>query len=111
MGLVGESGAGKSTLARALLRLLQPAHGSVELSGLDLLKSPPAVMRAQRRNLQMVFQDPLASLNPRMTVGAGDRRTTADIRARIECVRAARKGRDDFAARGPGCRHGGPLPT
>lgn len=69
VGLVGESGAGKSTLARALLRLSQPARGSVELSGLDLLKSPPATLRAQRRNLQMVFQDPLASLNPRMTVG------------------------------------------
>ena len=70
VGLVGESGAGKSTLARALLRLLQPAHGSVQLLGQDLLKCPPSVMRAQRRNLQMVFQDPLASLNPRMTVGA-----------------------------------------
>jgi oligopeptide transport system ATP-binding protein len=69
VGLVGESGAGKSTLARGLLRLLKPSHGSVELLGLDLLKSPPAVMRAQRRDLQMVFQDPLASLNPRMTVG------------------------------------------
>jgi oligopeptide transport system ATP-binding protein len=69
VGLVGESGAGKSTLARALLRLLQPAYGSVEFSGLDLLKSPPGVMRAQRRNLQIVFQEPLASLNPRMTVG------------------------------------------
>jgi oligopeptide/dipeptide ABC transporter ATP-binding protein len=69
VGLVGESGAGKSTLARALLRLLQPAHGSVEFSGQDLLKSPPAVVRAQRRNLQIIFQDPLASLNPRMTVG------------------------------------------
>jgi oligopeptide transport system ATP-binding protein len=69
-GLVGESGAGKSTLARAVLRLLQPAHGSVEMSGLDLLKLPPAAMRMQRRHLQIVFQDPLASLNPRMTVGA-----------------------------------------
>jgi oligopeptide transport system ATP-binding protein len=69
VGLVGESGAGKSTLARALLRLLQPARGRVEFSGLDLLASAPAVMRAQRRNLQIVFQDPLASLNPRMTVG------------------------------------------
>lgn len=69
VGLVGESGAGKSSLARALLRLLQPACGSVELSGLDLLKCPPAVIRAQRRNLQMVFQDPLASLNPRMRIG------------------------------------------
>ena len=69
VGLVGESGAGKSTLARALLRLLQPVHGSVAFLGLDLLKSAPPVMRTQRRNLQMVFQDPLASLNPRMTVG------------------------------------------
>jgi oligopeptide/dipeptide ABC transporter ATP-binding protein len=69
VGLVGESGSGKSTLARALLSLLQPAQGSVELAGLDLLKCPPAVMRAQRRNLQIIFQDPLASLNPRMTVG------------------------------------------
>jgi oligopeptide/dipeptide ABC transporter ATP-binding protein len=69
VGLVGESGAGKSTLARALLRLVQAAQGSVQLAGLDLLKSPPAVMRAQRRHLQIVFQDPLASLNPRMTVG------------------------------------------
>jgi len=69
VGLVGESGAGKSTLARALLRLVQPAHGSVELSGRDLLTSSPAEMRAQRRNLQIVFQDPLASLNARMTVG------------------------------------------
>jgi oligopeptide transport system ATP-binding protein len=69
VGLVGESGAGKSTLARALLRLLQPAFGSVVFSGLELLNNSPAAMRAQRRNLQMVFQDPLASLNPRMTVG------------------------------------------
>ncbi|HEY2462945.1 MAG TPA: oligopeptide/dipeptide ABC transporter ATP-binding protein [Steroidobacteraceae bacterium] len=69
IGLVGESGSGKSTLARALLRLLQPEQGSVEFSGLDLLKSTPAAMRAQRRDLQIIFQDPLASLNPRMTVG------------------------------------------
>jgi oligopeptide transport system ATP-binding protein len=69
VGLVGESGAGKSTLARALLRLLRAAHGSVELSGMDLLKSPPEGVRAQRRHLQIVFQDPLASLNPRMRIG------------------------------------------
>ena len=69
LGLVGESGSGKSTLARAILRLLQPDEGSVRFSGLDLLKCPAAVMRMQRRNLQIVFQDPLASLNPRMTVG------------------------------------------
>ena len=70
VALVGESGAGKSTVARAVLRLVQPARGSVEFSGLDLLKAPPAVMRAQRRDLQIIFQDPLASLNPRMTIGA-----------------------------------------
>jgi oligopeptide transport system ATP-binding protein len=69
VGLVGESGAGKSTLARAILRLLQPVRGKVEFSGLDLLKIPPAVLRAQRRYLQIIFQDPLASLNPRMTIG------------------------------------------
>jgi oligopeptide transport system ATP-binding protein len=69
VGLVGESGSGKSTLARAILRLLQPAQGSVEFLGLDLLKCPPKVLRAHRRGLQIVFQDPLASLDPRMTVG------------------------------------------
>jgi len=69
VGLVGESGSGKSTLARAILRLLQPAQGSVEFLGLDLLKCPQAELRAQRRGLQVVFQDPLASLDPRMTVG------------------------------------------
>jgi oligopeptide transport system ATP-binding protein len=69
VGLVGESGSGKSTLARGILRLLQPAQGSVEFLGLDLLKCSPKELRAQRRDLQIVFQDPLASLNPRMTVG------------------------------------------
>jgi len=69
VGLVGESGSGKSTLARAILRLLKAVGGSVELLGLDLLKCPAATLREQRRGLQMVFQDPLASLNPRMTVG------------------------------------------
>jgi oligopeptide/dipeptide ABC transporter ATP-binding protein len=68
LGLVGESGSGKSTLARAILRLL-PAHGAVEFAGADLLSSPARRLRAQRRNLQMVFQDPTASLNPRMRVG------------------------------------------
>ena len=69
VALVGESGSGKSTLARAILRLVHAAQGRVEFMGLDLLRSPASVMRAQRRNLQIVFQDPLASLNPRMTVG------------------------------------------
>ncbi|HXP67349.1 MAG TPA: ATP-binding cassette domain-containing protein [Steroidobacteraceae bacterium] len=68
VGLVGESGAGKSTLARVVLGLQRPSHGSVEFSGIDLIGAAPSVLRAQRRNLQIVFQDPLASLNPRMTV-------------------------------------------
>jgi oligopeptide transport system ATP-binding protein len=68
LSLVGESGSGKSTLARAILRLLQPARGSVEFLGLELLTCSPAALRAQRRDLQIVFQDPLASLDPRMTV-------------------------------------------
>ncbi len=69
VGLVGESGSGKSTLARVILQLLRPAHGGVEFQGVDLLQSSAATVRGQRRNLQMVFQDPLASLNPRMRIG------------------------------------------
>jgi ABC-type glutathione transport system ATPase component len=69
LGLVGESGAGKSTLARVILGLLKPSLGRVEFSGFDLISGPAAVLREQRRNLQIVFQDPMASLNPRMTVG------------------------------------------
>jgi oligopeptide transport system ATP-binding protein len=69
LGLVGESGSGKSTLARAILRLLRVAHGSVMWRGRDLLSCDAASLRRLRRDLQIVFQDPLASLNPRMTVG------------------------------------------
>ncbi|MGO9935765.1 MAG: ABC transporter ATP-binding protein [Steroidobacteraceae bacterium] len=69
VGLVGESGSGKSTLARAILRLLRAARGTVQWLGQDLLTCAPSVLRAQRRDLQIVFQDPLASLNPRMRVG------------------------------------------
>jgi oligopeptide transport system ATP-binding protein len=68
LGLVGESGAGKSTLARVIVGLLGPSHGQVQFSGVDLSRGPAAFRRAQRRDLQIVFQDPLASLNPRMTV-------------------------------------------
>jgi oligopeptide transport system ATP-binding protein len=69
LGLVGESGSGKSTLARAILRLVRSAQGSVEWRGKDLLTCSAAELRAQRRDLQIVFQDPLSSLNPRMAVG------------------------------------------
>jgi oligopeptide transport system ATP-binding protein len=68
LGLVGESGSGKSTLARALLRLIPAARGQVLWRGLDLLRCDSATLRRHRRDLQIVFQDPVASLNPRMTV-------------------------------------------
>jgi oligopeptide transport system ATP-binding protein len=69
LGLVGESGCGKSTLARAILRLVPVTGGSVMLAGRDLARATAAELRAARRDLQMVFQDPFASLNPRLTVG------------------------------------------
>jgi oligopeptide transport system ATP-binding protein len=69
-GLVGESGSGKSTVARCILRLLPPTAGSVRFDGKDLLTMPAASMRALRRDLQIIFQDPYSSLDPRMRVGA-----------------------------------------
>jgi oligopeptide/dipeptide ABC transporter ATP-binding protein len=69
LGVVGESGSGKSTLARAVLNLLPVDAGSVTVMGRDLLKADQDALRAARKDLQIVFQDPLASLDPRMTIG------------------------------------------
>ncbi len=70
LAIVGESGSGKSTLARALLRLVEPTGGEVMLNGESLLALSPKAMRAARRHVQMIFQDPYASLHPRRTVAA-----------------------------------------
>ncbi len=98
LGLVGESGCGKSTLGRAILQLYKPSAGSVWFEGRDLTKTSARDLRALRRDIQMVFQDPYASLNGRLTVGSiiaepleihgiGDRRQRARrVRELLEVV-------------------------
>jgi peptide/nickel transport system ATP-binding protein len=69
VGLVGESGSGKTTAGRAILRLIEPTSGEVKFEGTDITKISKGQMREYRKEMQIIFQDPFASLNPRMTVG------------------------------------------
>ena len=69
LGLVGESGCGKSTVARTVLRLIEPTEGTIRLNGHDISKLGKSAMRPHRRQMQIIFQDPFSSLNPRMSAG------------------------------------------
>ena len=110
LGLVGESGCGKSTLGRTLLRLLEPTTGTITFDGTDLTNLPQRALRPLRRQMQMIFQDPYASLNPRMTIGAaiaeplaihGLAKTAADRDARVHELLAKVGLRADAARRYP----------
>ena len=69
LGLVGESGCGKTTAGRAVLRLIEPTSGSIEVDGTDITHLSKSDLRPYRRQMQIIFQDPFSSLNPRMTAG------------------------------------------
>ena len=92
LGLVGESGCGKSTLARCVLRLVEPTRGRVVLDDQDLTALPEEALRRRRRDIQMVFQDPTASLNPRLSVAAT---VEEPLTLHTPLTGAARRGRVD----------------
>jgi len=108
LGVVGESGCGKSTLGRTILRLLEPTEGAVYFEGRNLRTLTAREMRAMRRELQMVFQDPFASLDPRMTVeaivsepmlihGIGDKRSRREtVQGLLDTVGLPRRSMDSY---------------
>ncbi len=93
LALVGESGSGKTTTGRCILRLLEPTAGTVRFDGADLLALPPRAMRRMRRQIQIIFQDPYGSLNPRMRAG-----TIVREPLDIHRIGANRRERDDRVA-------------
>jgi oligopeptide/dipeptide ABC transporter ATP-binding protein len=110
LGLVGESGCGKSTLGRTVLRLYEPTSGTITFDGTDVTTRSQRALRPMRRHMQMIFQDPYASLNPRMSVGAAISepleihalvKTSADREARVQELLAKVGLRADAAKRYP----------
>ena len=75
LGLVGESGCGKTTVGRTMLRLIEPTSGEVEFDGVNVLALKGQELKTMRRNMQIIFQDPYASLDPRIPVGESDRKS------------------------------------
>jgi ABC-type glutathione transport system ATPase component len=115
LGIAGGSGSGKTTMARCLIRLIEPDGGSVRVDGTDIREHKGAELRELRRRMQMVFQDPYASLNPRMTVGAAlheagkvhDRPGSEDEDAFVSRLLGLVQLSDRFAPRKPGELSGG----
>ncbi len=115
LGLVGESGSGKTTIARALLRLVHAEGGSIRLGGQDVLRLRGGELRAYRRTVQIVFQDPTTSLDPRVRIGAAVAEPLrahgivpkADIPGRVESLLAEVGLADGFAGRYPHQLSGG----
>jgi oligopeptide transport system ATP-binding protein len=119
LGLVGESGCGKSTTGRAILQLIQPTRGKVLMQGTDLCGLKGESLRRMRRHMHMIFQDPYASLNPRMTVGkiieeplmvhgigTSQERLCQSLPARVQRRAAAASGHRPLARRQPGFHRG-----
>jgi oligopeptide/dipeptide ABC transporter ATP-binding protein len=109
LSLVGESGCGKTTTGRCILRLIEPTSGEIRFNGRDVMSLNPGEMRAIRREMQIIFQDPVSSLNPRMTVGAAIREGMlihrlaegADADARVKRLLDEVGLRAEYAARYP----------